>query len=395
MPAGGKPRCGHIDRTLKTKGNPPRGLDFGPDRRDSDPREPRPRAAGSQVHALGCLSPIALSERAREDGEGVSSFALSSGGTLAYLPGLAARRDCRLVWVDRAGQVEPLPLPERDYQSVVISPDGRQAIVQFEEGMAGLWLYDFARRTLTPFATSGGSSQAPVWTPDGKRVIYRGTRAGFRNLFWKAADGTGEEGRLTTKAGVVQTPTSVSPDGEWLVFDENASESGEIWLLRLEGEGFPAGSEGSEPRAGRAPVMLIKGRDGQISPDGKWIAYDSSVSGRYEIYVQPFPGPGPRQPISTGGAESSLWSRDGNELFFTTLDELLAVDITSEPAFSASAPRVVFEGRYRGSSNGNTPYGVSPDGRRFLRVQQVQPDRAVTHIDLVLNWRRQLEQSAR
>jgi len=339
----------------------------------------------SEVDLEGVV-PIALPESARLEGEGASAYALSTRGTLVYLSGGDARRSQRLVWVDRAGLVEPLPLPERDYHSVAISPDGRQTIVQIEEGMVGLWLYDFARQTLTPFATSGGSSQAPVWTPDGKRVIYRGTRAGFRNLFWKAADGTGEEGRLTTKADVVQTPTSVSPDGHWVVFNEegSAQTGGQIWMMPLEGEPSPTGK----------PTLLVKGTNGQVSPDGKWIAYLSLVSERHEAYVQPFPGPGPRQPISTGGALSPLWSRDGSELFFTTLDELMAVDVTTTPEFSASAPRVVFEGRYRDSFNGNTPYDISADGRRFLRVQQVLPDRALTHIDVVLDWLAEVKQVA-
>lgn len=347
----------------------------------------------SEVDLEGVV-PIALPEFPRLEGEGASAFALSTGGTLAYVAGGQERRAQRVVWVDRAGRAEPLPLPERDYQSVVISPDGRQAIVQLEEGIGSLWLYDFARQTLTPFAASGGSSQAPVWTPDGKRVIYRGTRAGFRNLYRKAADGTGEEERLTTKADVVQTPTSVSPDGRWLVFNENVQAAGEIWLLPLEDEPSPTDPGSPESLERRTPVFLVQGLDGQIAPDGEWIAYTSLVSEREEIYVQPFPGPGPRQPISTGGGLSPLWSRDGSELFFTTLDKLMAVDVTTTPTFSASAPRVVFEGRYRDSVNGNTPYDVSADGQRFLRVQQVQPDRAVTHIDVVLNWLAEVRQAA-
>jgi serine/threonine-protein kinase len=346
---------------------------------------------------LDGVVPSALPEFPRNEDEGMASYAVSTGGTLAYLAGGPSRHAQRVTWVDRAGLVEPLPLPERDYHSVVISPDGRQAIVQIQEGTNGLWLLDFARQALTPFATSGGSSQSPVWSVDGKRVFYRGTRAGFRNLFWKAADGTGEEERLTTKADVVQTPTSVSPDGRWLVFNESGHQSAavQVWALPLEAEPFPAGSGRPEAVEARAPVFLVQGNDGQVAPDGKWMAYESFVSGRPEIYVQPFPGPGPRQPISTGGAKEPRWSRDGSELFFTTVDRLLVVDVTTAPTLSAGAPRVVFEGRYRGSLNGNTPYDVSADGQRFLRVQQVEPDRAVTHIDVVLNWRAELEQAAR
>src|SRR5262249_27771513 len=142
--------------------------------------------------------------------------AVSGDGTLAYLAGGEARYAQRVLWVDRDGRTEPLPVPERDYESVTLSPDGRQAMLQVSEGSIGLWLYDLSRRTLTPFLNEGGSSQAPVWTPDGRGVIYRATRQGTRNLFWKAADGTGSEVRLTTKEGVSQTPTCVTPDGRWV-----------------------------------------------------------------------------------------------------------------------------------------------------------------------------------
>jgi serine/threonine-protein kinase len=282
--------------------------------------------------SLEGVVPVPLGECPRLDGEGVSAYALSASGTLAYLPGGPARRAQRIVWVDRAGLVEPLPLKERDFQSVVLSPDGRQVLVQIEEGRGNLWLYDFARQTLTPFATGDGSSQAPVWTRDGERVVYRGTRAGFRNLYSKAADGTGEEVRLTTKADVVQTPTSVSPDGRWLVFDENSQSSGEIWLMPLERGASSASVAAPEP------VLLARGLDGQVSPDGKWLAYVSHVSGRSEIYVQPFPGPGPRVPISTDGGESPLWSHDGRELFFTTRDQLLAVAVTNGAGLHRQRP---------------------------------------------------------
>ncbi|MEQ1894290.1 MAG: protein kinase, partial [Planctomycetota bacterium] len=329
--------------------------------------------------------PLALSVSARDEGEGVPAMALSNDGTLVHVPAGPRHRSSRVVWVDRAGKVEPLPLKERDFQSVVLSPDGRQAIVQFEDGKGVLWLCDVERATLTPFATTDGSSQAPVWTPDGKRVIYRGTRKGYRNLFWKAADGTGAEERLTTKADVVQTPTSVSPDGRWVLFDENTTAGGEIYRLSLE----PAASG-----AALEPVLVADGRDGQVSPDGIWLAYISLVTGRDEIYVQPFPGPGPRQPISTGGGKSPLWSRDGKELFYVTPGELLVVDVTTAPTFTASAPRTLYTGRFRDTVNGNTPFSITADGQRFLRVQQVEPERAVTHLDLVLDWRAELERAA-
>jgi len=158
---------------------------------------------------------------------------------MAYVGGGRSRNAARLVWVDRAGKVETLNLPERDYENVMISPDGTKAIVQVREGMTTLWIYDFARNTLTPIGNSASSSQSPVWTKDGARIIYRGTRQGFRNLWWRSADGSGAEERLATKDDATQSPTSVSPDGHWLLFNENSAKSVggvAIWLMDLAGD---------------------------------------------------------------------------------------------------------------------------------------------------------------
>ena len=145
------------------------------------------------------------------------------------------------------------------------------------------------RATLSRLASS---SNFPIWTPDGKRVSYLAFRAGLRNLFWRAGDGTGSEERLTTSENV-QVPGSFSPDGKWLAFDEtNRTTSRDIWLLPLEGE--------------RKPQAFLKTNADEhlprFSSDGRWLAYASNESGRPEVYVQPFPGPGRKFQVSTEGA---------------------------------------------------------------------------------------------
>jgi len=334
----------------------------------------------SDVQA-GAAPPITLSVYPRMENEGAAAYDMSANGTIVCVTGGAARYAQRLVWVDRAGKIEPLPLPERDYESVWISPDGRQALVQIREGAMGLWIYDFSRHTLTPLATTGGSSQAGAWTPDGKGIIFRGTRNGARNLFWRAADGTGEERRLTTSDGV-QTPDSVSPDGRWLVFLEQGGAAGSGQLLALS-------LDAARPVS---PQVLIRGGvvNGQLSPNGKWLAYDDQRSGS-QVFVQPFPGPGPRTQISTEGGRDVLWSRDGTELFYSTGDRVLGVNVSTSPAFSVGAPHVVMDGRFRQSVNAKTAYDISPDGRRFLRIQQAQPERPRDQLDIVLNWLAELK----
>ncbi|HYN02245.1 MAG TPA: protein kinase, partial [Vicinamibacteria bacterium] len=170
---------------------------------------------------LGGAVPVAAAEQPNDGigNEGCGNYALSDDGTLAYLGG-GRYSAMRVVWIDRAGTVAPLPLPERAYENVAISPDGGRAVVQIREGTTRLWIYDFARGTLTPLGPATGSSQAPLWTPDGTRVIYRGTRQGTRNLYRIAVDGSGEEERLTSKPGVIQTPSSISSDGRVLLFDQ-------------------------------------------------------------------------------------------------------------------------------------------------------------------------------
>src|SRR6185369_6346851 len=189
---------------------------------------------------LGRAVPVEMPEHTSDSSnEGSGNYAVSSSGTLVYVSGGRSRNSARLVWVDRAGKVETLPVPERDYENVTISPDGTRAIVQIREGTTNLWMYDFARNTLTSIGNSAGSSQSPVWTADGARIIYRGTRQGFRNAWWRAADGSGVEERLATKADATQSPTSVSRDGRWLLFNENSAQVAggvSIWLMDLAGD---------------------------------------------------------------------------------------------------------------------------------------------------------------
>jgi eukaryotic-like serine/threonine-protein kinase len=328
---------------------------------------------------MGTAPPIALNVYARMEGEGAAAYDISGAGTLVCVTGGAARYEQRLVWIDAAGTIEPLPLPARDYESVSISPDGTRALVQIREGTMGLWIYEFARRTLTPIVTGNRSSQAGMWMPDGKAIVYRGTRSGERNLYLRAADGTGDEQRLTAGEGS-ETPTAATPDGQVVVYNIQGRKAGgrQILSIRL---------DGPRPATPQVVVGIDGAANGQLSSDGRWLAYEMNESGGgSEVYIQPFPGPGARTRVSANGGINALWAPDGRRLFYHVGDELVEVPVQTSPALSFGTPRTVARGRFRAGPNAKTPFDISRDGRRFLRIQQAQPDRPLDRIDVVLNW---------
>jgi serine/threonine-protein kinase len=319
--------------------------------------------------------PVTLLDRPSEQagaGEG-AQFTVSDSGTLAYVRSDSRSSDRRMVWVTAGGDVQRLNSPHAAYTDPAISPDGRSVAVSIQGPTQTIWVYDLVRSTLTTLP-SVGSSQSPTWTPDGVRLVYRGTRAGYRNLFWRVADGSADEERLTV-TDMLQTPATVSQDGT-MVFDQASPGTGkDIWMMRLD--------------AGRAPQPVLKTRfnegSPQLSPNGRWMAYRSDESGRYEIYARAFPRPGGKFQISTDGGSEPRWSRDGRELFYRNGDKMMAARISIGSTLTVGAPRPLFEGHYEVSDTGTGGYDVSAD-RRFLMIEWAAPQQPVTHINVVLNW---------
>jgi eukaryotic-like serine/threonine-protein kinase len=312
---------------------------------------------------------------------GAAQYSFSATGSLIYVPGGNQAAQLRLVWVNRNGAAQPLAAPEHAYVFPRLSPDGRRLAVNIQEQETQVWLYDLSRDTLTRLTFEGNMNLNPAWTPDGKRIVFNSNKEGSQNLFWQLADGSGGLERLTNSE-YLHVPMSWSPDGQLVAFFEITPTTGyDIWVLRM-------GDRKAQPFL-RTPFNESVPR---FSPDGRWLAYVSDESGRWEIYVQPYPGPGGKWQISTEGGTEPAWNPNGRELFYRSGDKMMAVEIATQPSFAVGKPRMLFEGQYQASPATGPNYDVSPDGQRFLMLKPSEArEAAPTQINVVLNWFEELK----
>jgi Tol biopolymer transport system component/predicted Ser/Thr protein kinase len=334
-----------------------------------------------RLTATGAAVPV-LESVLQSTTNGDAQYSISATGTLVYVPGGVQSAQSKLVWVSRNGAEQPLAVPAHAYQSPRLSPDGRRVTVGIQEQEAQVWLYDLSRDTLTRLTFEGNGNVVTSWTPDGKRIAFSSIKEGPQNLFWQLADGSGGLERLTTSE-YTQIPMSWSPDGRLLAFIEvNPTTGYDIWMLRL-----------SDRKA--LPFLRTPFNESvpRFSPDGRWLAYISNESGRFEIYMQPYPGPGGKWQISTEGGTEPVWNPNGRELFYRSGNKMMAVDIATQPSFAAGKPRMLFAGQYEPTPFTNPNYDVSPDGQRFLMLKpNEQAEVAPTQINVVLNWFEELKQ---
>jgi Tol biopolymer transport system component len=312
-----------------------------------------------------------------------AEYTFSQEGTLVYVPDLQLQRT--LVWVDRKGAAEEIPFQPGGYYAVVLSPDGgRLATLTFEKGERTALLFgDFVRGTLSR-STAEGFLSSLASAPDGKRVGFSFAPAGrgMNRVYWQSADGSTPPELLTGETDLQQEwPSSFSPDGSLLLVtvhkfsDSGPTNTGyDIFVLPLGGA-----------RTLR-PFLQTKYAESSaaFSPDGRWVAYISDESGRREVFVRPFPGPGAKWQISTEGGSEPRWSRSGRELFYRNGDKMLIVDVETKPTFRPGRPRTLFEGLYNGDSVNS--YDVAPDGNRFLMIKPDPAESGPTHVKVVLNW---------
>ena len=311
-----------------------------------------------------------------------AQFAIAANGMLAYIPGTAKDLNNTLVTIDRGGREEALKAPPRGFEDMDLSPDGKLLAMTVIGGQQwNVWIYDLQQGSLNRL-TFEGDNRDPMWSADGKRVIYGSTRNGRRGLYWKPVSGTGGEEQLLDSPRQL-FPASVTSDGKYLIYDDGAwQEPAVIYVLPLQGE--------------RTPQPLLKQRslgNGKVSPNGKWLAYESAESGRTEIYVRRFEGGAEKWQVSTEGGDHALWSRDGGELYFRSSGPkgtmVMGTTIGKGEEFTFSPPRALF--RFGCIAAGAHDYGVMGNGQKIVCIKEPEEETKATQVNVVLNWASELK----
>ena len=307
---------------------------------------------------------------------GTAEFDVARDGTLVYVTGGDAAHRRRLVWVDRDGRQEEIAaMPIRPYAAARLSPDGSRVAVQIDDGDNDIWVWDLGRETLTRVTTDAGVDHAPLWTPDGQRLIFtRGNTTGA--LFWQAADGSGPAERLI-ESSTIRRATSVLSDSSAVLYTEVA----DVMMLTLDK------GRGVQPMV-RTPQPE---QHGVVSPNGQWLAY-AGFDGVSQIFVRPFPNVNDAiTQVSTSGGGQPLWARNGRELFYLSLDgSLMSVPVVPGRTWKAQAPvRIIDPDVLRDVSISLRTYDVSPDGQRFLVIKDAPGERTAAsppQVIVVQNW---------
>jgi eukaryotic-like serine/threonine-protein kinase len=319
---------------------------------------------------------------------GVANFDVSASGDLAYVSGICDGGARTLVWVDRNGRAEPVPLAAKSFLHPRLSPDDRRLAIEIEGPSHDLYVYDFDRGVLANI-TNDGVSHWPVWSPDGARLVYRsGPMAKWR--LWQIPADRSRPAQQISATGFSQSAESWSPDGRMILY--TAAAPGippSIMAAHLD-----TNQQAESVDREKAPEGSPK-----FSPDGRWLGYCSNESGKSQVYVQAFPGPGPKIQISNDGGTDPVWKRNAGELYYRSGDSMMAVAVSTTPKFTAGRPQELWKGHYsHGMSSSCGPpgatssnYDVTADGKRFLMIKDEDQDRATSkQIVVVLGWANEL-----
>jgi serine/threonine-protein kinase len=333
-------------------------------------------------------NPVVVLEGVVTKSGGAASFSVSADGTLTYVAGAEATARRSVVWVDRQGREEETNVPPRTYAYARLSPDGNRVAVDIRDDQNDIWTWDLARKTLTRLTFNPGMDRGPVWTPDGRRIAFSMAANGAESVFLQASDGSGTPTRVTPDRGIF-VPVSFTPDGRQLLVHTTAVPPYDLHVVDSDGK--------TPPR----PLLaeMYSESNGAVSPDGRWLAYQSNESGRDEIYVRPFPDVNSgRWQVSTEGGTRPLWSRSGRELFYyLPPGVIMSAPIAPDESFIAGTPAVVVKGTYLSPQTGRM-YDVSPDGRRFLLIKESPaegPAPPLPQLIVVQNWLEELKRLVR
>jgi serine/threonine-protein kinase len=322
--------------------------------------------------------PVTIAQGIAIDGDGTASMAVSLSGVFVAVSGSASSRALELV--DRTGQTQPLTTEVAEFYGPRFSPDGRRIAVS--RGEITLWVLDRAQGNLTRLPPDG-SALRPVWTPDGSRIAYVRQTGAKVDLRIVNADGSAPPESLLTHESLSVWAGMFTPDGRSLVVRTVGGPTlRDIWLKHLD--------------SASALVPLVQSPANEVSPslspDGKWLAYNSNESGRLEIYVRAFPGMGGRTQVSIDGGTEPVWSPRGNELFYRSGEHFIAALVRTSPAFEVIQRTTLFSSRDYGDPDGTyQDYDVSPDARSFVMVRNLN---TLTQFQVTLNLFRQLQTAA-
>jgi eukaryotic-like serine/threonine-protein kinase len=315
--------------------------------------------------------PIPLAEQVGTDSVGLARFSVSRDGTLAYRVGETGDR---FLWLDRSGREGETVGEPGDNHNPAFSPGGERLAFDLGDPRSGrpdIWIRDLKRGVSSRFTFGAGGAFSPVWSPDGRRVVF----TVGDDLFEKAVGGQGEE-KPFLKSDGLKFACDWSRDGRYVAYSEEGKETAwDIWVLPTFGDA--------------KPIQFLKTQFSELrpvfSPDGRYLAYQSNESGRFEVYVQSFPGPGGKWQISTAGGNEPQWRADGKELYYRAPDQkVMAVEIQTGNGVTAGTPQPLFQARYDPGIARNH-YAPSADGKRFLVVAPLGRE-AMTPTTVVLNW---------
>ena len=327
---------------------------------------------------------------------GAAHLAFSTNGTLVYAPGSDATARMTLAVADLTGKMQPLPVPPGAYSYPRLSPNGKQLVVQTSDGKDQiLSIYDMSGGTTLRRLTFGGSNQYPIWSNDGRRIIFTSDREGDNGLFWQLADGTGAAERLTkTEPGVTHIAQAMDRSGNTLAFFISRTVTrgitGGIWMISLNDDRTPkvfvARPDSVQPHAA-------------FSPDGRWVAYSSTEVPPVQLFVQPYPNTGGKYQINSDtSAAFPAWSSDGKQIFFAFPPKMFAVDVRTEPTFSFGKPTTLPITGFVQPVPGQRNFDIALDGKHLIVVlpasaaSQNTNARPSAQINVVMNWFEELKQ---